>query len=146
MAGSEKTGWEHGTADLFVRRTCFVTPLPRPHPPLPPPLWKFRHDLGAEPVTVDPDKHDEIVVISHSPGPRLDALRLPRQRDLGWRNFAGNGLRDTTRIAASDPQLWRTISNRISATKFCVPCAATKMSCTSKPLCPTATTSKSSRA
>ncbi|MFZ9683225.1 MAG: prephenate dehydrogenase, partial [Cephaloticoccus sp.] len=28
MAGSEKTGWEHGSAGLFERRTCFVTPLP----------------------------------------------------------------------------------------------------------------------
>jgi prephenate dehydrogenase len=30
-------------------------------------------------------------------------------RDPGWREFAGGGLRDTTRIAGSDPQLWRTI-------------------------------------
>ena len=31
------------------------------------------------------------------------------RKDLTWRNYAGGGLRDTTRIAGSDPQLWRTI-------------------------------------
>jgi len=111
MAGSEKTGWEHGTAELFVHRTCFVTPLAATAPIAAAAVVKFWHDLGAEPVTVDPDKHDEIVAhISHLPQVLASTLcAFLAQRDPGWRNFAGNGLRDTTRIAGSDPQLWRTI-------------------------------------
>jgi cyclohexadieny/prephenate dehydrogenase len=111
MAGSEKTGWEHGTADLFVRRTCFVTPLSSTPPAATAAVVRFWRDLGAEAVTVDPDRHDEIVAhISHLPQVLASTLcGFLAQRDPGWRNFAGGGLRDTTRIAASDPQLWRTI-------------------------------------
>jgi cyclohexadieny/prephenate dehydrogenase len=111
MAGSEKTGWEHGTAELFERRTCFVTPLPSTPPTATAAVARFWHDLGAEPVTVDPDRHDEIVAhISHLPQVLASTLcAFLANRDPAWRNYAGGGLRDTTRIAASDPQLWRTI-------------------------------------
>ncbi len=111
MAGSEKTGWEHGSAELFAHRTCFVTPLPATAPAATAAVVKFWHDLGAEAVTVDPDRHDEIVAhISHLPQVLASTLcGFLAQRDPGWRNFAGGGLRDTTRIASSDPQLWRTI-------------------------------------
>ncbi|MBC7369248.1 MAG: prephenate dehydrogenase/arogenate dehydrogenase family protein [Undibacterium sp.] len=111
MAGSEKTGWEHSTADLFERRVCFVAPLPATPPGATAAVVKFWHDLGAEVVTVDPDRHDEIVAhISHLPQVLASTLcAFLAQRDPSWRNFAGGGLRDTTRIAASDPQLWRTI-------------------------------------
>jgi prephenate dehydrogenase len=111
MAGSEKTGWEHGTAELFERRTCFVTPLPSTSPAATEAVVLFWRDLGAEPVTVDPDKHDEIVAhISHLPQVLASTLcAFLAQRDPNWRNYSGGGLRDTTRIAASDPQLWRTI-------------------------------------
>jgi cyclohexadieny/prephenate dehydrogenase len=111
MAGSEKTGWEHGSAELFARRTCFVTPLPESFPPALEKVVGFWRDLGAEPVTVSPDQHDEIVAhISHLPQLLATGLcAFLARKNPAWRNFAGGGLRDTTRIAASDPQLWRTI-------------------------------------
>jgi len=111
MAGSEKTGWEHGTADLFARRTCFVTPLATTAPAAIAAVVRFWRDLDAEPVTVEPDRHDEIVAhISHLPQVLASTLcAFLATKDPAWRNFAGGGLRDTTRIAASDPQLWRTI-------------------------------------
>ena len=111
MAGSEKTGWEHGSAGLFERRTCFVTPLEASAPAAVSAVVRFWHDLGAEPVTVSPDRHDEIVAhISHLPQVLASSLcAFLAQKDPTWRNYAGGGLRDTTRIAASDPQLWRTI-------------------------------------
>jgi prephenate dehydrogenase len=111
MAGSEKTGWEHGTAELFERRTCFITPLPSTSPAATDAVVRFWRDLGAEPVTVDPDRHDEIVAhISHLPQVLASTLcAFLANRDPAWRNYSGGGLRDTTRIAASDPQLWRTI-------------------------------------
>jgi len=111
MAGSEKTGWENGTADLFEGRTCFVTPIAATPEDAAAKVVRFWRDLGAEVVTVDPDKHDEIVAhISHLPQVVASSLcAFLSTCDHSWRNFAGAGLRDTTRIAASDPKLWRTI-------------------------------------
>jgi prephenate dehydrogenase len=111
MAGSEKTGWEHGRADLFEGRTCFVTPVEGTDPAALATTVAFWRDLGAEVVTLDPDRHDEIVAhISHLPQVLASALcAFLSTRDPAWRNYAGGGLRDTTRIAGSDPRLWRTI-------------------------------------
>jgi prephenate dehydrogenase len=111
MAGSEKTGWEHSTATLFEKRTCFVTPLEQSEPAAVAGVVQFWRDLGAEVVSVDPDRHDEIVAhISHLPQVVASTLcAFLAQKNPAWRNYAGGGLRDTTRIAASDPHLWRTI-------------------------------------
>jgi prephenate dehydrogenase len=111
MAGSEKTGWEHGRADLFARRTVFVTPLPETDARAAAHVVAFWAALDAEVATLEPDAHDEIVAhISHLPQVLASALCAGlAKRDLGWRNFGGGGLRDTTRIAGSDPKLWKTI-------------------------------------
>lgn len=111
MAGSEKTGWEHSSATLFENRTCFVTPLRETAAAAAETVVRFWRDLGAEVVTVDPDRHDEIVAhISHLPQVIASTLcAFLATKDPAWRNYAGGGLRDTTRIAGSDPQLWRTI-------------------------------------
>lgn len=111
MAGSEKTGWQHGKPELFEGRTCFVTPVDATDPGAAAIVVAFWRDLGAEVVTIDPDTHDEIVAhISHLPQLLASALcAFLATRDPAWRNYAGGGLRDTTRIAASDPKLWRTI-------------------------------------
>lgn len=111
MAGSEKTGWEHASATLFDRRACFVTPLPETDPKAVETVVRFWRDLGCEVTTEHPDKHDEIVAhISHLPQIVASTLcAFLARKDHRWRNHAGGGLRDTTRIAASDPQLWRTI-------------------------------------
>ncbi len=111
MAGSEKTGWEHASAALFDHRTCFVTPLPETDPAAVETVVKFWHELGAEVVTLTPDTHDEIVAhISHLPQVLASVLGgFLAQKTPGWRNYAGGGLRDTTRIAASDPRIWRAI-------------------------------------
>jgi len=111
MAGSEKTGWENGSAKLFEHRTCFVTPLPETNAQATELVVRFWKTLGGEPVTVAPDDHDEIVAhISHLPQVIASTLcGLLAQKNPAWRNHAGGGLRDTTRIAASNPELWRTI-------------------------------------
>ncbi|MDE3085009.1 MAG: prephenate dehydrogenase/arogenate dehydrogenase family protein, partial [Verrucomicrobiota bacterium] len=111
MAGSEKPGWEHASAELFARRACFVTPLPETNTKAVEAVVKFWRDLGAEVATVDPDEHDEIVAhISHLPQILASTLcAFLAKKNPAWRNFSGGGLRDTTRIAASDPKLWRTI-------------------------------------
>ncbi len=111
MAGSEKTGWEHGREDLFVGRTVFVTPLDSTPPPAATQVAAFWTALGGQVATVTPEAHDEIVAhISHLPQVLASTLcACLARRDPVWRNFAGGGLRDTTRIAGSDAQLWRTI-------------------------------------
>jgi cyclohexadieny/prephenate dehydrogenase len=111
MAGSEKTGWEHSSAGLFENRTCFVTPLPGDDPAAVQKVVEFWHLLGSEVVTVGADQHDEIVAhISHLPQVIASTLcSFLAHKNPAWRNHAGGGLRDTTRIAGSDPQLWRTI-------------------------------------
>jgi len=111
MAGSEKTGWEHSTATLFEHRTCFVTPLADTAAQATATVVEFWHALGAEVVTVAPDQHDEIVAhISHLPQVIASSLcGFLATKNPTWRHHAGGGLRDTTRIAGSDPQIWRAI-------------------------------------
>ena len=111
MAGSEKTGHENSSDDLFAGRAVFVTPLAETPAAATDRVVRFWTTLGGEVVTCHPDKHDEIVAnISHLPQVLASALcSFLSTRDLSWRNYAGNGLRDTTRIAASDAKLWRGI-------------------------------------
>jgi cyclohexadieny/prephenate dehydrogenase len=111
MAGSEKTGWQHARADLFKGRTVFVTPLPETDPKAVERVATFWTSLEADVATIEPDAHDEIVAqISHLPQVLASTLCAAlARRDTRWRNFAGGGLRDTTRIAGSDPKLWKTI-------------------------------------
>ncbi len=111
MAGSEKTGWENASPGLFERRTCFVTPLPATDPGALAAVTDFWRQLGGTVASVEPGRHDEIVAhISHLPQVLASSLcAFLAGKDPAWRNYAGGGLRDTTRIAGSDPELWRTI-------------------------------------
>ena len=108
MAGGEKTGWEHGSPALFEKRTVFVTPLPETDPKALERVARFWADLGGEVSTLHPDRHDEIVAhISHLPQAIATSLgTFLGSKDPAWRNLAGNGLRDTTRIAGSDATMW----------------------------------------
>jgi prephenate dehydrogenase len=108
MAGSEKTGWENATDTLFEKRVCFVTPLAGTDETATATVVRFWHDLGAEVTTVTPDQHDEITAhISHLPQAVATSLAtFLGGKNPGWRNLSGNGLRDTTRIAASDAAMW----------------------------------------
>jgi prephenate dehydrogenase len=111
MAGGQKTGWENGNDTLFAGRVCFVTPLPAAtatHHNATDIVVRFWRDLGSEVSTVTPDEHDEIVAhISHLPQAIATSLcTFLAQKNPAWRNFSGNGLRDTTRIAASDATMW----------------------------------------
>ncbi len=111
LAGSEKSGWENSRADLFARRVVFITPLPETAPAAADRIAAFWSALDADVATVTADAHDEIVAqISHLPQILASTLCAHLARhDPRWRNFAGSGLHDTTRLAASDPRLWKTI-------------------------------------
>lgn len=111
MAGSEQAGMEHAQADLFVNAACILTPLDDARPDAIARLSTFWEALGMNLSTASPEKHDEIVAhISHLP--HLLASTLCSQlagKDDTWRNLAGGGLRDTTRVASGDPALWKQI-------------------------------------
>ena len=108
MAGSEKTGWENASDTLFDHRVCFVTPLATTNALAAETVARFWHDLGSEVTTVTPDLHDEIVAhISHLPQVLATTLAdFLATKSPSWRHLAGGGLRDTTRIAASDATMW----------------------------------------
>ncbi len=111
MAGSEKAGLEFSDPELFERRACFVTPLLDTHGPSVERVVRLWRAVGMEVATVNPEAHDEIVAnISHLPHVLASCLcSYLSTRDPAWRNFAGGGLRDTTRIASGDPTLWKSI-------------------------------------
>jgi prephenate dehydrogenase len=108
MAGSQTTGWENSTETLFDGRTCFVTPLPGTATTAIETVATFWRALGSNVVTLAPEQHDEIVAhISHLPQAIATTLcSFLAQKKTAWRDFAGGGLRDTTRIAASDATMW----------------------------------------
>jgi len=108
MAGGEKTGWENASETLFEKRVCFVTPLETADAASVGIVTRFWRDLGGEVVTMAPDRHDEVVAhISHLPQALATTLAtLLSRQNPAWRDFAGGGLRDTTRIAASDATMW----------------------------------------
>lgn len=108
MAGSEKTGWEHGTPTLFQGRVTFVTPAPETPAAALQKLADFWRAIGSTVVVESPEKHDEIVAhISHLPQVVATSLACAlATKDGEWRHLAGNGLRDTSRIAASDASMW----------------------------------------
>jgi cyclohexadieny/prephenate dehydrogenase len=108
MAGSEKTGWENGTDTLFEGRVCFVTPSAGTPADAIRTVEDFWRGLGSTVVNVAPEKHDEIVAhISHLPQALATTLACALSKQDGqWRHLSGNGLRDTSRIAGSDPAMW----------------------------------------
>ncbi len=112
MAGSEKTGLEHADPELFEGRACFVTPLVDTPAKDVDRLTRFWKELGMEVATTSPEAHDEIVAhLSHLPHLLASAFcAYLGTRDPKWAHFAGPGLRDTTRVAAGDPALWKAIA------------------------------------
>lgn len=111
MAGSEQTGMENASPDLFVHRHSFVTPLEETPTEAVSRIAALWTALRMTVTTVSPERHDEIVAsISHLPHLLASSLCVGlREKDPAWTAYAGNGLRDTTRIAAGSPPLWREI-------------------------------------
>jgi len=111
MAGSEKTGMNNATDDLFENRTCFVTPLENSDTDAVECVSKFWSDVGSVVISETPERHDAIVAnVSHLPHLIASALANHLSRSYpDSKRFCGNGLKDTTRIAAGDPVLWREI-------------------------------------
>jgi len=110
MAGSEQSGPEHGRAELYEGSICLVEEgegLDAGARAGVVGLWEA---LGATVVGIAPDAHDTLLArTSHLPHIMAAALAAVAVRGGDIRQFIGNGFRDTTRIAAGHPEIWRDI-------------------------------------
>ena len=108
MAGSEQSGPAAARADLFDGRAWAVTPHSRSSQQATDAARLIAMECGAVPVELSPQTHDEAVaLVSHVPQLVASALAgLIADADEQAVSLAGQGVRDTTRIAASAPALW----------------------------------------
>lgn len=115
MAGTEHSGPDAGFASLFEDRWCLLTPAPHAPQTDIDRLAAFWREMGARIRIMDVDHHDTIcAMVSHLP--HLIAFTICGTADTLAEDmraevldFAASGFRDFTRIAASDPTMWRDI-------------------------------------
>ncbi|MGE0645646.1 MAG: prephenate dehydrogenase [Nitrospira sp.] len=117
IAGKEKTGVAAGSDQLFKNARCILTPTKRTDVMALARVTQLWKETGSIVLTMDPYVHDQILgAVSHLPHVAAFALvnALAELRDqqvpsLDLAGHSGGGLRDTTRIAASSPEMWRDI-------------------------------------
>jgi prephenate dehydrogenase len=108
LAGSEKRGPEHAHADLFVDRLVILTPTPRTDQIALERVGEFWQALGARVLHMSPQDHDDALAIT-SHLPHLAAAAIANSLPDHLRSLTATGFRDTTRVAAGDPDLWAAI-------------------------------------
>ena len=124
MTGSEQTGVEFARAELFENAHCILTPTSKTSPVAKEKIKHLWTKMGAKIALLSPVEHDEILsYISHLP--HLLAYGLMETIPQKFLEYATPGLKDTTRIASSSPQVWNDIciansKNVIKALDECV--------------------------
>ena len=113
IAGSEKTGVAAVNPDLFRSRRCILTPLPETGLKATSLVTELWESVGADVDVMDMEHHDQVLAAtSHLPHvlayALVDALYTLDQQTEIFR-YAAGGFRDFTRIAESDPTMWRDI-------------------------------------
>src|SRR5712672_1816116 len=115
VAGTEYSGPDAGFAELFIGRWCILTPAERADAVAVKRLSEFWSGLGAKVATMSAEHHDLVLAItSHVPhliaytivGTADDLSAVTRSEVL---EYSAGGFRDFTRIAASDPTMWRDV-------------------------------------
>ena len=115
VAGTENSGPDAGFAELFVNRWCILTPPPGAQATAVGRLKAFWELLGANVETMSCEHHDLVLgITSHLPhliaytivGTADELSQVTRSEVL---QFSAGGFRDFTRIAASDPTMWRDV-------------------------------------
>ena len=105
IAGSHRQGFEAADSRLFEGRLCVLTPTPSTLEPSISRLERFWRALGMRTIRMSPVSHDAaLAVTSHLPHVVAAALATTVCDDQ--RRLTGTGFRDTTRVAAGDPDLW----------------------------------------
>lgn len=115
VAGTEKSGPANGFATLFDDRWCILTPPAGSDPEAVDALTKFWEKCGSNVEIMDPKHHDIVLAItSHLPqlvaynmvGTAEDIETVTNSEVI---KFSAGGFRDSTRLAASDPTMWRDV-------------------------------------
>ena len=122
IAGKESSGVGEGSVDLFTNALCLVTPTENTDPQALRTVQHVWEIMGCIVRSIDPFAHDWILgAVSHLPHVAafvlMNALTDLQERGEAAGNndrcslleYSGGGLRDTTRIAASSPEMWRDI-------------------------------------
>jgi cyclohexadieny/prephenate dehydrogenase len=115
LAGTEKSGPDAGFAELFENRWCIFTPLPGTDPAALERLAEFWRRCGSNIDTMDHEHHDMVLaIVSHLPhiiaynivGTADDLETVTKSEVI---KYSASGFRDFTRLAASDPTMWRDV-------------------------------------
>lgn len=115
LAGTEKSGPDAGFAELFTNRWCILTPLEGTDPAAVERLAAFWRACGSNIDTMDPQHHDMVLaMVSHLPhiiaynivGTADDLQTVTKSEVI---KYSASGFRDFTRLAASDPTMWRDV-------------------------------------
>ncbi|MEM7091320.1 MAG: prephenate/arogenate dehydrogenase family protein [Pseudomonadota bacterium] len=115
VAGTEHSGPDAGFADLFIDRWCILTPPPGSENTAVERLRDFWTSLGSNVEIMEAEHHDRVLAItSHIPhliaynivGTAEDVETVTQSEVM---KFSAGGFRDFTRIAASDPTMWRDV-------------------------------------
>jgi len=115
IAGTEHSGPDAGFAELFEGRWCILTPLPGTDAEALARLTAFWERCGSRVDTMDPQHHDMVLaIVSHLPhliaynivGTADDLETVTKSEVI---KYSASGFRDFTRLAASDPTMWRDV-------------------------------------
>lgn len=115
IAGTEQSGPESGFAELFINRWCILTPLPGADMAAVERLAEFWRACGSNVEIMTPEHHDLVLAItSHLPhliayNIVSTAADLEEVTSSEVIKYSAGGFRDFTRIAASDPTMWRDV-------------------------------------
>ncbi|WP_156387122.1 MULTISPECIES: prephenate/arogenate dehydrogenase family protein [unclassified Rhizobium] len=115
IAGTEYSGPDAGFIGLFKGRWCILTPLPETDADAKAKLRHFWETLGSMVDDMDPEHHDKVLaIVSHLPHiiaynivGTADDLETVTESEVI--KYSASGFRDFTRLAASDPTMWRDV-------------------------------------
>lgn len=115
LAGTEYSGPDAGFAELFTNRWCILTPLPDTDAQALAKLTAFWEACGSRVDRMDPQHHDLVLaIVSHLPhiiaynivGTASDLEQVTKSEVI---KYSASGFRDFTRLASSDPTMWRDV-------------------------------------
>lgn len=115
IAGTENSGPEHGFAELFKNRWCIVTPINKSNQKSLKKIINFWKKIGSRTQCMKAEHHDKVMAItSHIPHLIAfnivgTAANLENDTKSEVIKYSASGFRDFTRIASSDPTMWRDI-------------------------------------
>ncbi len=111
IAGSDRSGIDKSSAEIFKRAQCIITPTLNTDKRGLQKVIDIWTIFGSRVEVIDPDEHDKIyALVSHLPHIiAYEIINTVADIDSAYLRFSGKGFKDTTRIASSAPELWRDI-------------------------------------